>query len=205
MDVSGGDGAGREQPSETSPRAPAAARRSGRDESHEERADRRWAELLQEVRVAQTGVQILLAFLLTVVFTPRFGDLSDVNRHLYVATVLLGAAATGALIAPVSIHRFVTGWGVKPQTVTWASRCTLAGLVLLLCTIGSALLLVLRVVITDSVATLLVAGVLAWFVCCWFLPAYWMRRGGSGRGPGSGGRAVADGGNERTARAQREP
>ncbi|MEU3961340.1 DUF6328 family protein [Streptomyces buecherae] len=151
---------------------------SGRQESQDERADRRWVELLQEVRVAQTGVQILLAFLLTVAFTPRFPDLSDTNRNIYVVTVLLGAATTGALIAPVSIHRFVTGWGVKPQTVVWASRCTLTGLILLLCTIGSALLLILRVVVTDTVAGWLVGAVLVWFTCCWFLPAYWMRRNG---------------------------
>ncbi|MFE6774920.1 DUF6328 family protein [Streptomyces sp. NPDC057702] len=164
------------------------AGRNGRDESREERADRRWAELLQEVRVAQTGVQILLAFLLTVAFTPRFPDLSDTNRTIYVVTVLLGAGATGALIAPVSIHRFVTGWGVKPQTVVWASRCTLTGLGLLLCTIGSALLLILRVVVSDAAAGWLVGAVLVWFTGCWFLPAYWIRR--RGRAPRGGGDQV---------------
>ncbi|MBB5937911.1 hypothetical protein FHS42_004995 [Streptomyces zagrosensis] len=187
MDVNG-IGAPDERPDGAQlPPAPAPARararardRDGRDESQEERADRRWVELLQEVRVAQTGVQILLAFLLTVAFTPRFPGLSDTNRMIYVVTVLLGAAATGALIAPVSIHRFVTGWGVKPQTVIWASRCTLTGLILLLCTIGSALLLIMRVVVTDSAASWLVGAVLLWFTCCWFLPAYVLRRGGRG-------------------------
>ncbi len=80
------------------------ARRTGRDESPEERADRRWNELLQEVRVAQTGVQILFGFLLTVVFTPRFPTLTSTDQTIYVVTVLLGAATTGALVGPVSFH-----------------------------------------------------------------------------------------------------
>ncbi|WP_255285797.1 DUF6328 family protein, partial [Streptomyces niveus] len=69
-------------------RTPDARRPAGRDESPEEQADRRWAELLQEVRVAQTGVQILFGFLLTVVFQPRFTDLSDTDTNIYLATVV---------------------------------------------------------------------------------------------------------------------
>ena len=74
-------------------------RRLGRHETPEQRADRKWTDLLQELRVAQTGVQILFGFLLTVVFQQRFTDLSDTDRHIYVVTVMLGAATTGALIA----------------------------------------------------------------------------------------------------------
>ncbi|MBL1100236.1 DUF6328 family protein [Streptomyces coffeae] len=149
---------------------------TGRSESPEERADRKWAELLQEVRVTQTGVQILFAFLLTVAFTPRFAELGATEKVIYIVTVLLGAAATGALIAPVSLHRFVTGRRLKPETVVWASGFTLAGLVLLLFTVASALLLILRVVASDSVALWLVAAVLLWFALCWFVPAVLLRR-----------------------------
>ncbi|WNF00684.1 DUF6328 family protein [Streptomyces luomodiensis] len=148
--------------------------RSGRVETREERADRKWAELLQEVRVTQTGVQILFAFLLTVAFTPRFQGLGQVDRTIYVVTVLLGAAATGALIAPVSLHRIVTGRRLKPETVDWAARFTMAGLVLLLCTVASALLLILRVVVAHSTAYWLAAAALLWFVTCWFVPAVWL-------------------------------
>lgn len=148
----------------------------GRNETREQRADRRWTELLQEVRVAQTGVQILLAFLLTVVFTPRFARLGDLDRNIYVVTVLLGAAAVGALIAPVTFHRIVTGRALKPETVDWAARFTMAGLILLLCTIISALLLVLRVVVSDTLAAWLAFAALIWFVTCWFVPAFWLLR-----------------------------
>ncbi|MGR8010841.1 DUF6328 family protein [Streptomyces hypolithicus] len=155
--------------------------RHGRDETEEERADRRWADLLQELRVAQTGVQILFGFLLTVVFQPRFDDLSTTNLTIYVVTVVLGAATVGALIGPVSLHRLVTGRRIKPQTVIWASRLTVVALFLLLGTITSALLLVLRVAIDDTLALWLVVGLLVWFVLCWFALPAWARHREAGR------------------------
>ncbi|MFD8377295.1 DUF6328 family protein [Streptomyces sp. NPDC059679] len=147
---------------------------SGREETREEQADRKWAELLQEVRVTQTGMQILFAFLLTVAFTPRFQSLGHADRTIYIVTVLLGAAATGALIAPVSLHRIVTGRRLKPETVHIAARFTVAGLVLLLCTVVSALLLILRVVVADVTAAWVTVAALVWFVGCWIAPAVWL-------------------------------
>ncbi|MFF3322570.1 DUF6328 family protein [Streptomyces sp. NPDC002889] len=147
----------------------------GRDETEEERADRRWGDLLQELRVAQTGVQILFGFLLTVAFQPRFGELSDTDRTLYSVTVMLGAATTGVLIGPVSMHRLLTGQRLKPQTVVWASRLTVLGLFLLLCTMACALLLILRVVLADTLASWLVAGMVVWFVLWWFVVPVWGR------------------------------
>ncbi len=88
----------------------------GREETQEERADRQWTELLQELRVAQTGVQILFGFLLAVVFQSRFEDLAPVDRDIYVVTVMLGAATAATLIGPVSYHRLLTGRRMKPQT-----------------------------------------------------------------------------------------
>ncbi|MFC8074183.1 DUF6328 family protein [Streptomyces sp. NPDC057307] len=157
-------------------RRPGSTAPEGRDESPEEQADRRWVELLQEVRVAQTGVQILFGFLLTVVFQPRFTDLSDTDTNIYLATVVLGAVTTGALIAPVSFHRMVTGRQLKPQMVEWASRLTVVGLVFLLCTMASALLLILRVALHNAVALWIVAGLVLWFVLCWFVLPAWARR-----------------------------
>ncbi|MBC9715056.1 hypothetical protein H9Y04_21120 [Streptomyces sp. TRM66268-LWL] len=150
--------------------------RNGRNETPEERADRQWAELLQEVRVAQTGVQILFGFLLTVAFTPRFAELGDTDRGIYLATVLLGSLATGALIGPVSFHRIVSGRRIKPQTVTWASRLVFTGLILLLGTLAAALLLILRVVLHDGVVPWLVTGVVTWYLVCWFVLPLWARR-----------------------------
>ncbi|MEV7406073.1 DUF6328 family protein [Streptomyces sp. NPDC091267] len=146
---------------------------TGRNETPEERADRRWNDLLQELRVAQTGVQILFGFLLAVVFQPRFAALSDTDRNIYVVTVLLGSVTAAALIGPVSYHRLLTGHHLKPQTVVWASRLTLLGLVLLFCTMCSALLLILRVALHNTLALWLVGGVALWSLICWFVFPAW--------------------------------
>ncbi|MFF5966591.1 DUF6328 family protein [Streptomyces collinus] len=151
------------------------AMRRGRNETEEERADRMWQELIQEVRVAQMGVQILFGFLLTVVFTEKYDDLSGTDQTIYLVTVVLGACATGALIGPVSLHRLVSGRRVKPQAVRLASRLTLLGLVLLLATTTSSLLLILRVATHDGFVPFLVAGVVAWYLLCWFVLPLWTR------------------------------
>jgi hypothetical protein len=149
---------------------------TGRNETEEERADRKWGELIQEVRVAQTGVQILFGFLLTVVFTPRYADLPHTDKIIYIVTVVLGAATTGALIGPVSLHRLVSGHRVKPQAVQSASLLTFVGLVLLLATMTSSLLLILRVATHDGYVPWLVTGVVAWYFLCWFVVPLWTRR-----------------------------
>ncbi|WP_392957610.1 DUF6328 family protein [Streptomyces sp. LN245] len=142
----------------------------GRDESAQERADRMWGDLLQEIRVAQTGVQILFGFLLTVVFTPTYRQLSDQDQTLYMVTIVLGATATGALIGPVAFHRIVSGAQVKPQAVIWASRMTLLGLFLLLLTMVSSLLLVLRTAThDDGYVPWIVAGVAALYSLWWLV------------------------------------
>ncbi|MEU8684090.1 DUF6328 family protein [Streptomyces sp. NPDC048611] len=146
----------------------------GRHESPEERADRRWSELLQEVRVIQTGVQILFGFLLTVVFTPRFTTLGPTDRTIYVVTVLLGAATTGALVGTVTFHRLVAGHRLKPETVLWAGRLAMVGIVLLLATVASALLLILRIALDDEDVPWIVVGLVVWFMLCWFALPVWV-------------------------------
>jgi hypothetical protein len=151
-------------------------RRTGRNESVDERADRMWVELMQEIRVAQTGVQILFGFLLTVVFTPKYAELGGTEQTIYLVTVVLGATATGALIGPVSLHRLVSGRRIKPRAVEWAARLTLLGLVLLLATMASSLLLILRVATHDDYVPWLVTAVVVWYLVCWFLLPLWIRR-----------------------------
>ncbi|MEV5875235.1 DUF6328 family protein [Streptomyces sp. NPDC052101] len=151
-------------------------RRRGRNETEEERADRMWVELIQEVRVAQTGVQILFGFLLTVVFQQKYAQLAAADQAIYIGTVVLGACATGALVGPVSLHRLVSGRRVKPQAVRLASRMTFAGLVLLLMTMASALLLILRVATHSGYVPYLVAAVVVWYLVCWYGLPLWARR-----------------------------
>ncbi|MEU5896647.1 MULTISPECIES: DUF6328 family protein [unclassified Streptomyces] len=146
-------------------------------ESAHERVNRRWHEILQETRVAQTGVQILFGFLLSVAFTPMFRELGTFDRTVYVITVVLGASATGALIAPVSLRRFLAGQRMKDEVVEAAGRLMMCGMVLLALTIGCTLLLILRIVIPGPLAEALVGGVMLWFGMCWYaLPLHLRRR-----------------------------
>ncbi|MFG2886222.1 DUF6328 family protein [Streptomyces sp. NPDC048297] len=148
----------------------------GRDETEEERADRMWGELIQEVRVAQTGVQILFGFLLTVAFQPTYARLSRTDHVIYVVTVVLGACATGALIGPVSLHRLVSGRGVKPRAVRLAARMTFVGLALLLAIMTSSLVLILRVATRQGGVLWVVVPVVLWYLVCWYGLPLWSRR-----------------------------
>ena len=114
-----------------------------RDETPIERADRNYNELLQELRVAQTGVQILFAFLLTIPFQQRFGEEVGTGlRKEYLVTLLVTAMATALLIAPVTMHRILFRQGLKPQLVTVADRLAKAGLACLACAVLLAVFLI---------------------------------------------------------------
>jgi hypothetical protein len=142
----------------------------GRHETPEQRADRVWNDMLQEVRVSQTGAQILFGFLLSVAFTPRFTTLGGFDKSLYVTTMILGACATGALIAPVAFHRFLAGHDLKPKLITVAGRLITTGLALLALTIGTALLLLLRTATGNPALSAIIAAlVAAWFATAWLL------------------------------------
>ncbi|MCF2530284.1 DUF6328 family protein [Yinghuangia soli] len=155
-------------------------RKDGRDETREERADRRWHETVQEVRVVQTGAQILFGFLLSVVFTSRFAELGDFDRGLYVAAVVLGALSTGALISIVACHLAVSGRRVKPQLVQTAGVMVAVGMGLLACTVGCSLLLLLRVAIDDTAAAVITAVVAGLILLCWVVLPVLMRAQGDG-------------------------
>src|SRR5690349_17917963 len=146
--------------------APAA---SGRDETPLERWDRNFVELLQELRVAQTGVQILFAFLLTLPFTNRFKDISDLDQLVYVITLLSSATATAFIIAPVSGHRQVFRQGRKPELVRWSSRLAQIGLAFLLVSMIGAVFLVLDVVAGLRWAAVLGAAVAVLYLLLWYV------------------------------------
>jgi hypothetical protein len=109
-----------------------------RGETPLQRADRAYGEILEEVRVAQTGVQILFAFLLALAFQARFGSTTNFQRDLYGVTLMLCAAATALLIAPAAFHRVVYRRRLKLHLVHAATRLALPGLVLLMLSLVSA-------------------------------------------------------------------
>jgi Family of unknown function (DUF6328) len=103
-----------------------------RDETELQSVDRHFNELLQELRVAQTGVQILFAFLLGLAFTPRFPDLTGEQQAIYLVTLVFSAVSAALLIGPVGYHRTVFRQRLWPQLVKTGHRYAIAGLVLLL-------------------------------------------------------------------------
>ncbi|HET9896291.1 MAG TPA: DUF6328 family protein [Streptosporangiaceae bacterium] len=131
---------------------------TGRDESAAQRDDRNLMELLQELRVAGLGVQVLFGFLLSLPFTKRFTKLSEAQRHLYLADLLLAAIATALLVAPVAYHRLVFRQRLKEPLVRAANTMALAGLVAVGLAVVVAVLLVTSFV--QSGIPAIVIGVL---------------------------------------------
>ncbi|GAA4434321.1 DUF6328 family protein [Actinokineospora soli] len=148
------------------------------DETPRQRLARNYGEQLQEVRVAQTAVQFLLAFLLALAFTPRFPEITAFQQDVYVIALVLGASATALLIAPAAYHRLVFRRGLKDRLVRATALFTLSGLTVLMLAIGASLLLVLDVVIGGPRAVWLTGAVLGWFGLWWFAVPLWTRRHG---------------------------
>jgi hypothetical protein len=138
-----------------------------RGESEEQTVDRQFSELLQELRVAQTGVQILFAFLLGLAFTPRFPDLTGGQQAVYLVTLVLSAVSAALLIGPVGYHRTVFRQRLRPQLVKTGHRYAIAGLVLLLLALVSAVQLAASFVLCTW-ATLLAAALAGLFATLWF-------------------------------------
>jgi hypothetical protein len=141
---------------------------NSRGETLEQLLDRNLAELLQELRVAFTGVQILFAFLLSMAFTQRFTELDGFDIAVYVVALLSTALATMVLIAPVSFHRIVFRRGQKAALVLVADRLLMVGLALLIPAICSSVLLILDVVLGRWQAILgcsvtVLVGLVTWY------------------------------------------
>src|SRR4051794_5020059 len=148
----------------------------GRNETPLERCDRNLAELMQEVRVAQTGVQVLFGFLLTVPFTARFHDITPTERAVYFITLMLAGAAAMLLIAPTSQHRLLFRCGDKQRLVIIANRYAIAGLAAVAATMVGAVLLVSLLVIGSLGAALASAAAALSCGWCWYAEPLRRRR-----------------------------
>lgn len=138
------------------------------DESPKERVDRELIELLNGLRVILPGVQVLLAFLLTVPFSSGFERATSNDRRVYFATVLLTVAATGALTMPAAYHRIRFRQGDKEQMLRISNTFAIAGLALLTVAMASVVFLITNVLYGIG-AAISVGGVvfvvlgLSWF------------------------------------------
>ena len=140
-----------------------------RAESAAQRADRNLGELLQELRVAGLGVQVLFGFLLSLPFTTRFTRLSSGQRDLYLASLVLAAVATALLVGPVAYHRLVFRRGQKERLVRAASVMAIGGLAAVALAVCAAVLLVTSYVGGGLAAGLITALVVCLFGLLWFV------------------------------------
>lgn len=155
---------------------PVAPKDDGRDESLAERMDRNWVELLQELRVLQTGVQILAGFLLTLPFQSRFETLDEYQTRLYLANVILAALTTATILLPVSVHRRLFRQGLKQALVSSANiivRFSLTGVGLL--SVGTTSL-IFDVTVGRTAGVIAGVGLLAVLVLLLVLVPAWIRR-----------------------------
>jgi MFS family permease len=145
-----------------------ASAKDPRDESQAERDDRNLAELLQELRVAGLGVQVLFGFLLSLPFTTVFKQLSVGERDLYLACLILAALATALLLGPVAYHRLVFRQGEKERLVRTANVLAILGLITVGLAVSTSVLLVTGFVAGYGTGTVIAALVLVMFGLLWF-------------------------------------
>ena len=139
-----------------------------RDETVAERYDRNWLDLIQELRVAQTGIQVLAGFLLTVPFSYRFKDVAPQDRVLFLVAFGLAMLTIGLMIAPVVMHRFMFGRHQKDVLVRVGHRTAKFGLAALGLTLAAVTVLIFDVTAGG------VAGIVAGVVVLVFYALVWV-------------------------------
>jgi hypothetical protein len=139
-----------------------------RSETEQQRLDRQLEQLLQELRVAMPGVQVLFGFLLAVPFQQRFASVTDFQKDVYFVTLLAAAAASALFIAPTAFHRMMFEEHDKPFLVAVGSKLALAGLVFLALAMTGAVLLVSDVLFDGAAVTATVAITFVLFAGLWF-------------------------------------
>ena len=141
---------------------------SGRDEMESDRLDRNLSELLQELRVALPGVQVLFAFLLTVPFAQGFTKVTPFQERVYFATLMCTAISAALLISPSAYHRMIFRTQQKDHLIFTANRLMIAGLAFLALAMTGAILLITDVIFgpTATIVTGAVAFVL--YAVLWY-------------------------------------
>lgn len=145
----------------------AVEKRHIRNEDEKHRWDRNFADLLQELRVAQTGIQILFAFLLTLPFSNGFPRTTQFQKDVYIVALLSAAASTAMIISPVAFHRALFRQGRKPELVRYAHRMATGGLAFLLISMVSSVFLVIDYMQSRGIALILGGATAVFFLGFW--------------------------------------
>jgi uncharacterized membrane protein YidH (DUF202 family) len=161
-----------------------------RDETKDERDDRNLIELLQELRVAGLGIQVLFGFLLALPFTTRFDQLNPAQRDLYIGILVVSAVATALLLGPVAYHRLVFRRRLKEPLVEAANVMAIWGLIAVAVAVCATVLLVVSFVANGLPVILISVCLAAFFFGLWFALPIARRQGaprqGGADGPGEG-------------------
>jgi hypothetical protein len=142
--------------------------RPERTEEEQERLNRRLLELLNEIRVAMPGVQVLFGFLLAVPFQQRFADATTFQRDVYFFTLVASAVAAALFIAPIAYHRVMLGEGDRPHIIQVGTRLLILGLVALALAMNGAVLLVCDVLFGPATVVVTVIATTSLFAWLWF-------------------------------------
>jgi hypothetical protein len=137
-------------------------------ETRDERADRNLMDLLQELRVATLGVQVLFGFLLGLPFTSHFSALHPWQRWLYIATLMLSSVSVVLLVAPVAYHRLLFRRHQLEHLISAANVMAICGLVMVAMAVAAAVLLVTSYVQPGLPAVVLTVVIAALFASFWF-------------------------------------
>ena len=150
------------------------------EETEQQRINRELDQLLNELRVAMPGVQVLFAFLLAVPFQQRFGEVTDFQRSVYFVTLLASAAASALFIAPTAYHRLMFRQREKPMLVKISSRLAVMGLCCLAVAMNGAVLLVTDVLFEQTTVTITIVLTAAAYIGLWFGLGLTRRMSGKG-------------------------
>jgi hypothetical protein len=146
------------------------------DETEKQRVDRNLRQLMEGLRVAMPGVQVLFAFLLTVPFQARFDELTAFQERVYFVTLLAAAVASAFFIAPTAYHRLLFRQGEKERLVFFATKLVIVGLVALCVAMVGAILLITDLLFAPVTVVLVVVPVALLFCGLWFAWPLWRRR-----------------------------
>jgi len=153
-----------------------------RNETPAERYDRNWIEVLQELRVLQTGTQILTGFLLALAFQPAFMDLDDGQRVFYLVLVILAGVSAVVALAPVALHRILFREGAKGTIVAYGHAALLAALVIVSVLLVGVVAFIFDVVVSSASAYVAAGLFAAFVVVLWLVVPFALRARRASRG-----------------------
>jgi hypothetical protein len=153
----------------SAPKADQEAEQQEKKEDERERLNRELIELLNELRVALPGVQVLFAFLLVLPVSQGFTNIDSVGRAVYFISLLAAAGASALLIAPSSYHRLHFRSGNKERILFTSNRMAIAGLAFLELSITGAIFVIAGLLFNNGVAAIVAAAVAVWFTYFWYV------------------------------------